>query len=152
MRIQETRARPVRTTLLSLARTAAKVTRRPVTVSQPLTGDGGGGSDGAGEGSNDAIVTFRVGGPLPVWPDHQVGRQLQQQTAGGLLVRFDPLCAGKAPEASWLAGVLTRRPAKVAAVAMANKTARISPASSLPSACSATRYYARGQSKLKRPT
>jgi transposase len=37
------------------------------------------------------------------------------------LIRY---ARGKAPEASWLAGVLTQRPAKVAAVAMANKIAR----------------------------
>jgi len=38
------------------------------------------------------------------------------------LIRY---ARAKAPEASWLAGVLTRRPAKVAAVAIANKIARI---------------------------
>ena len=41
-----------------------------VAFSQPLvmssSDDGQGGGEAAGEGSNDAIVTYRVGGPLPV--------------------------------------------------------------------------------------
>jgi putative SOS response-associated peptidase YedK len=43
-----------------------------VEFSQPLTGGSGDEGDGGGDGSNDAIVTFRVGGPLPViiW-DHE---------------------------------------------------------------------------------
>ena len=35
-----------------------------VAFSQPLTEQGG--DDGLGEGSNDEIITYRVGGPLPV--------------------------------------------------------------------------------------
>ena len=35
-----------------------------VDFSQPLTESGGG--EGGNEGSNDEIVTYRVGGPLPV--------------------------------------------------------------------------------------
>ncbi|MEK7994670.1 MAG: hypothetical protein AAB403_12770 [Planctomycetota bacterium] len=38
-----------------------------VAFSQPLTESGGGGEGSDdGEGSNDAIVTYRVGGPVPV--------------------------------------------------------------------------------------
>lgn len=44
--------------------TALASWREVVAFSQPLTEQGG--SDGPGEGSNDEIVTFRVGGPLPV--------------------------------------------------------------------------------------
>ena len=40
-----------------------------VAFTQPLTGSGGGDRPGGGEGSNDGIVTFRVGAPVPmiVW-------------------------------------------------------------------------------------
>ncbi|MEK7993293.1 MAG: hypothetical protein AAB403_05760, partial [Planctomycetota bacterium] len=37
-----------------------------VNFSQPFTESSGGEGQGDGEGSNDAIVTFRVGGPLRV--------------------------------------------------------------------------------------
>jgi hypothetical protein len=37
-----------------------------VEFSQPLTERGGEGGDGPGEGSNDEVITFRVGGLLPV--------------------------------------------------------------------------------------
>lgn len=47
-----------------------------VAFSQPLTEQGGGDGGELGEGSNDEIVTFRVGGPLPVivW-DAQAGKR-----------------------------------------------------------------------------
>jgi putative SOS response-associated peptidase YedK len=53
-----------------------------VAFSRPLTGQGGG--DGPGEGSNDEIVTFRVGGPLPVivW-DAEAGRRRVVQMRWG---------------------------------------------------------------------
>ena len=40
--------------------------REVVEFSQPLTESGSGEREGGAEGSNDGIVTYRVGGPLPV--------------------------------------------------------------------------------------
>jgi hypothetical protein len=37
----------------------------------------------------------------------------------------DPLCPGNTPQAGWLRRLLDRRPTKVAAIAIASKTARI---------------------------
>ena len=46
--------------------TAMSSWREVVEFSQPLTESGGGKGQGDGEGSNDEIVTYRVGGPLRV--------------------------------------------------------------------------------------
>lgn len=59
-------------------------------------------------------------GRITKWGDSYIRKLLVVSSCA--LIRY---ARGKAPEANWLAGVLTRRPAKVAAVAMANKTARI---------------------------
>jgi transposase len=59
-------------------------------------------------------------GRITKWGDSYIRKLLVVSSCA--LIRY---ARGKALEASWLAGVLARRPAKVAAVAMANKTARI---------------------------
>jgi len=59
-------------------------------------------------------------GRITKWGDSYIRKLLVVSSCA--LIRY---ARGKAPEANWLAGVLARRPAKVAAVAMANKTARI---------------------------
>jgi hypothetical protein len=54
-----------------------------VAFSQPLTERGG--NDGPGEGSNDEIVTFRVGGLLPVivWDAEARERRVVKMRWGG---------------------------------------------------------------------
>jgi transposase len=59
-------------------------------------------------------------GRITKWGDSYIRKLLVVSSCA--LIRY---ARGKAPGASWLTGVLARRPAKVAAVAMANKTARI---------------------------
>jgi transposase len=61
----------------------------------------------------------RLGG-ISKWGDAYIRKLLV--VASHALIRY---ARGKAPTASWLAGLLERRPTRVAAVAMANKTARI---------------------------
>ena len=59
-------------------------------------------------------------GRITKWGDSYIRKLLVISSCA--LIRY---ARGKSPKNSWLLGVLTRRPAKVAAVAMANKTARI---------------------------
>jgi transposase len=61
----------------------------------------------------------RLGG-ISKWGDAYIRKLLV--VGSHALIRY---ARGKAPAASWLAGLLGRRPTRVAAVAMANKTARI---------------------------
>ncbi len=55
-----------------------------VTFSQPLTESGGGEGSGAEEGSNDEIVTYRVGGLLPVivWNPETRARRMARMRWG----------------------------------------------------------------------
>ena len=59
-------------------------------------------------------------GRITKWGDSYIRKLLVVSSCA--LIRY---ARGKSPKGTWLLGVLTRRPAKVAAVAMANKTARI---------------------------
>jgi transposase len=59
-------------------------------------------------------------GRITKWGDSYIRKLLVVSSCA--LIRY---ARGKSPKSNWLLGVLTRRPAKVAAVAMANKTARI---------------------------
>lgn len=59
-------------------------------------------------------------GRITKWGDGYIRKLLVISSCA--LIRY---ARGKSPKSNWLMGVLTRRPAKVAAVAMANKTARI---------------------------
>lgn len=59
-------------------------------------------------------------GRITKWGDSYIRKLLVISSCA--LIRY---ARGKSPKSNWLMGVLTRRPAKVAAVAMANKTARI---------------------------
>ncbi len=59
-------------------------------------------------------------GRITKWGDSYIRKLLVVSSCA--LIRY---ARGKSPEGNWLAGVMARRPAKVAAVAMANKTARI---------------------------
>ncbi len=59
-------------------------------------------------------------GAITKWGDSYIRRLLVVSSCG--LIRY---ARAKPADENWLAKVLTRRPAKVAAVAMANKTARI---------------------------
>ena len=61
----------------------------------------------------------RLGG-ITKWGDSYIRKLLVVSSCA--LIRY---ARDKSPSASWLANLLVRRPAKVAAVAMANKTARI---------------------------
>jgi transposase len=61
----------------------------------------------------------RLGG-ITKWGDSYIRKLLVVSSCA--LIRY---AKDKSPSASWLASLLVRRPAKVAAVAMANKTARI---------------------------
>ena len=61
----------------------------------------------------------RLGG-ITKWGDSYIRKLLVVSSCA--LIRY---ARGKSPSVSWLANLLSRRPAKVAAVAMANKTARI---------------------------
>jgi transposase len=61
----------------------------------------------------------RLGG-ISKWGDAYIRKLLV--VGSHALIRY---ARGKAPTAGWLAGLLERRPTRVAAVAMANKTARI---------------------------
>jgi transposase len=61
----------------------------------------------------------RLGG-ISKWGDAYIRKLLV--VGSHALIRY---ARGKAPSAGWLAGLLGRRPTRVAAVAMANKTARI---------------------------
>jgi transposase len=61
----------------------------------------------------------RLGG-ITKWGDSYIRKLLVVSSCA--LIRY---AKDKSPSASWLARLLVRRPAKVAAVAMANKTARI---------------------------
>lgn len=59
-------------------------------------------------------------GRITKWGDSYIRKLLVVSSCA--LIRY---ARNKSPSASWLANLLARRPAKVAAVAMANKTARI---------------------------
>lgn len=59
-------------------------------------------------------------GRITKWGDSYIRKLLVVSSCA--LIRY---ARGKSPATNWLTGVLARRPAKVAAVAMANKTARI---------------------------
>ena len=59
-------------------------------------------------------------GSITKWGDSYIRKLLVVSCCA--LIRY---ARGKSPSLSWLANLLSRRPAKVAAVAMANKTARI---------------------------
>lgn len=61
----------------------------------------------------------RLGG-ITKWGDSYIRKLLVVSSCA--LIRY---ARGKSPSVSWLANLLSRRPPKVAAVAMANKTARI---------------------------